>query len=72
MLGEDEASESAAFDPFKTDAYSFGVTLLLMLLGEECAEVQQEDDGMWMIPRRCGERSALRGARSPCLSKGMS
>eukprot|EP00913_Durusdinium_trenchii_P015988 g15025.t1 len=32
--------------------YSFGVTLLLMLLGEDCAEVQaDEDDCMWILPR---------------------
>eukprot|EP00927_Polykrikos_kofoidii_P009358 TRINITY_DN13903_c0_g1_i2.p1 TRINITY_DN13903_c0_g1~~TRINITY_DN13903_c0_g1_i2.p1 ORF type:complete len:1219 (+),score=141.14 TRINITY_DN13903_c0_g1_i2:78-3659(+) len=32
-------------DPFKTDSYSFGVTVELMLLGEDSAEVRiQEDD----------------------------
>jgi len=54
ILGEEgpDPVQEVAFDPFKTDAYSFGVTLLLMLLGEDCADLQVDDDDcMWMIPR---------------------
>merc|ERR1712178_599483 len=41
-------------DPFKTDAYSFGVTLEVMLLGENCAELSIDDDGKArLLPRRC-------------------
>ncbi|CAL1161420.1 unnamed protein product, partial [Cladocopium goreaui] len=52
ILGVEGPVHEVAFDPFKTDAYSFGVTLLLMLLGEDCADVQADDDDCtWMIPR---------------------
>jgi len=45
-----------AMDAFKTDAYSFGVTLEVMILGERCADLTTSDDGsMWMLPRRLSD-----------------
>ncbi|CAK9112025.1 unnamed protein product [Durusdinium trenchii] len=57
IMGEEgperDPMQDMGFDPFKTDAYSFGVTLLLMLLGEDCAEVQADEDDC-MSPERMG------------------
>eukprot|EP00930_Biecheleria_cincta_P036091 TRINITY_DN24777_c0_g1_i1.p2 TRINITY_DN24777_c0_g1~~TRINITY_DN24777_c0_g1_i1.p2 ORF type:complete len:132 (+),score=46.69 TRINITY_DN24777_c0_g1_i1:32-397(+) len=44
ILGCEVAAGDPHFDPFKTDAYSFGVTLQVMLLGEDCADVVQDGD----------------------------
>jgi serine/threonine protein kinase len=47
-------------DPFKTDAYSLGVTLEVMLLGEECAEIQEDVQGdRWMVPKGLSEEQTL-------------
>jgi len=57
---EDLNSEDRV-DPFKTDAYSFGVTLEVMLLGEDCAVRREDSHGnMWMLPRGGSERESLK------------
>jgi len=55
--GDSDCSEhDERIDPFKTDAYSFGVALEVMLLGEDCATVHQEEGGgMWMLPSSASE-----------------
>eukprot|EP00435_Cladocopium_sp_Y103_P040439 s721_g11.t1 len=44
---EDEDEDAPEFNPFKTDAYSFGVTLQVALLGEELpgTQIPPEKDG---------------------------
>lgn len=57
--GQGEGAD--CIDPFKTDAYSFGVTLEVMLMGESSAELHEDEDGgMWMLPRVQPEEEGLR------------
>lgn len=60
---EEEDFEAAStcgvfIDPFKTDSYSYGVTLELLLLGEDCAEVLEDET--CMLPRMQSEADMLR------------
>lgn len=56
IIGGDEGADDTKIDPFKTDAYSFGVTLAVMLLGEHVAErTNQSNEGTWMMPRAASE-----------------
>merc|ERR1712050_16810 len=58
-VGEEASSEDSDFiDPFKTDAFSFGVTLEMMLLGEICADFtddENQSDHALLLPRRLNE-----------------
>jgi len=79
VLGEESDSEMSTmeqgamrdvrFDPFKTDAYSFGVTLYVMLLGEDCADLEQGDgDSLWILPRRLPDAEQTEFLESCCRS----
>jgi len=59
-------------DPFKTDAYSFGVTLEVMLLGEDCAELHEEDGELWMLPRALSGDESTELLTCMCKTKRLS
>merc|ERR1712107_928772 len=51
MGAGDDNYDDGAIDPFKTDAYSFGITLMVLLLGERGAtRCDNVDGGVWMLP----------------------
>jgi len=56
---DDESETDGIVDPFKTDAYSFGVTLLVTLLGEDGADLHEDDDKEWLLPRGGSEAEVL-------------
>lgn len=60
--GEDDETNDQ-LNPFKTDAFSFGVTLEVMLLGEDCANIQVLDDSKWMLPRYSTEEESMASLR---------
>eukprot|EP00929_Paragymnodinium_shiwhaense_P067191 TRINITY_DN33822_c0_g1_i1.p1 TRINITY_DN33822_c0_g1~~TRINITY_DN33822_c0_g1_i1.p1 ORF type:complete len:1028 (-),score=165.69 TRINITY_DN33822_c0_g1_i1:15-3098(-) len=60
VFGDDDAVDDDEGDekvnPFKTDAYSFGITLQLMLLGQRSALLLEDTEGhTWMMPRDSDE-----------------
>merc|ERR1719442_234376 len=66
ILGCDDSDEesgaeaSDVLDPFLTDSYSFGVTLGLMLLGEDMGILTaDEDDREFMLPRAGTEEDRM-------------
>lgn len=65
VFGESFSSDGAAasvgggIDPFKTDAYSFGVLLAVMLLGQDIADVYENTRGdPWLVPQLGNESEA--------------
>lgn len=58
--GDDDSECDERIDPFKTDAYSFGITLEVMLLGEDCSDLHEEEGGgVWMLPSSTSEGDNL-------------
>ncbi|CAJ1335896.1 unnamed protein product [Effrenium voratum] len=72
VMGEEEDEgdppgvPDVRFDPFKTDAYSFGVTLQVMLLGEDCADLEEGDGCLWILPRRLPDQEQAQLLHNAC------